>query len=376
MLLYKKHFFVKICSFLSLLFLGCIDPVTPEFEFKEGLVFVEGFVSTSLGASFVIISESVKISSTDKTVFVDGASVSFKNVNTGETISLIEQEKAYVPPSNFKTLVGETWQLKITMPNGEQYESLPELVLNPVEISNIQATYDPELRVGSNNKFEPGHYISVTFDDPEGEENFYYWTFRSFENLTICEICYDGIFRNNHCEETSVSSPPFFSYPCQTSCWKIRFPESISIFDDKFSNGKTTTNLKIAEIPLVTKENMVVEIQQFSITPAAYEYYKILKDIVDNSGGFNAPPPAALIGNMININDDEDFIFGRFTAAATSTENIFINRESIIENAIEFKEQISLEPTLMSPYPPPVTITIPCSENFFRTAIRPDEWID
>lgn len=360
-----------------MLFLGCIDPVAPEFEFKAGLVFVEGFASTLEGASYVIINKSVTEFGVNTSVFEKGATVSFKNADSGQTIFLTEEEGAYVPPPDFKAQFGDRWQLSIILIDGTQYQSSSETILEPVPISDINADYNPELQFDEGTgEFQPGHLVSVTFDDPESQENFYYWTFRSFENLDICQTCLDSIFRNGECTSTDVPTPDFFNYLCETACWKIRFPERISIFDDGFSNGKRTSNLPVANIPLYTKENVVVEIQQFTLTPAAYDYYKILKDIVDNNSGFNAPPPAALIGNMTNVNDSEDFVFGRFTAAAASVASVFINRSAIAENSIEPIISVQLEPTLLSPYPPPATTTVPCTETRFRTAIQPEKWVD
>ena len=364
-----------ILPFCFFLFITCTDPVTPEFEFKEGLVLVEGFASTSEGASFVVVSKSVDEFGVNKTKFEKGALVSFINSDTGASIQLVEQGEAYVPPPDFKATVGESWELAITFLDGTQYKSSSERVLEPVPISDISATYDARLRFndGSNN-FEPGHAIAITFDDPPDQENYYYWTFRTFENVIVCKICFDGILRNGECTPTSVPQPDYFTYNCPTECWQIRFPETINIFDDQLSNGKTTTNLKVAEVPLYTTREILVELQQFSLTPSAYEYYKVLKDIVDNSAGFNAPPPAALIGNMVNVNDPNDFVFGRFTAASTSTASIFIDRNGIAEGPLEATIVEIVEPDPGPPYPPPVTIFSPCTETRFRTAIRPKEW--
>jgi len=373
-----KHTFETyfgILSFFCLLVQGCIDPVTPEFEFKEGLVFVEGFASTSEGASFVVVSKSVDEFGVNQTKFEKGALVSFINSDTGASIQLVEQGEAYVPPPDFKAAVGESWELAITFLDGTQYKSSSERVLEPVAISNISATYDTQLRFNEgSNDFEPGHAIAITFDDPADQENYYYWTFRTFENVIVCEICFDGILRNGECTPTTVPQPDYFTYNCPTECWQIRFPETINIFDDQFSNGKTTTNLTVAEVPLYTKREILVELQQFSLTPSAYEYYKVLKDIVDNSAGFNAPPPAALIGNMTNVNDPNDFVFGRFTAASTATASIFINRNGIAEGPIEATIVEITEPPLNSPYPPPITLFAPCTETRFRTAIQPVGW--
>ena len=359
---------------------GCIDPVEPEFEYREGLVFIEGLASTVPGASFVIINESAIEFGVYGVKFVKGASVEFENAGTGQTVSLIEVGGAYQTPQYFSVSPGEQWKMKITLANGKNYESTPELVLDPVPITKIEVDYDPELvfRESDGGKFLPGHSISVDFEDPGNQENYYYWTYRSFENLDFCNKCREGILRDGECMSFSIGrrGNPYFDYACEVECWQIRFPESISIFEDKFSNGKSVSKLPIGDVLLYTKENIVVEVQQFSLTPAAYDYYKILKDIVDNNGGLNAPPPAALIGNLINSEDNDEFVFGRFTAAATSVASIFIDRSAIEEIMIENREPIIVEPQIASPYPPPATITAPCSETKFRTAIQPIGWIE
>ena len=373
----KNRYFFQPYFLISLLFFSCVDPVEPEFEFKEGLVFIEGFASTAPGASFVIINKSETQFGVNTTVFETGATVTFRNSDTGETTGLIENGDAYVPPADFVVSVGQRWELDITLIDGTQYKSSPEIVLEPIPIAEAKATFSPELRFNQSlDRFEPGHSISVTLDDPENQENFYYWTYRSFENLTICKTCGESVFRDGECITSPAPTPDYFNYSCETDCWKIRFPENINIFSDEFSNGRVTSDLQVATIPLYNKEDIVVELQQFSLTPAAYDYYKVLKDIVDNSGGFNAPPPAALIGNLSNVNDAEDFVFGRFTAVATRTVSIFIDRTNIPAEVIEVALPLEFEPTIASPHPPPATTIAPCTETRFRTAIQPEGWIN
>lgn len=368
-----------LLALILLLFslLGCVDPVEPEFEFREGLVFVEGFASTTPGTSYVIINKSEIQFGVRAVVFQSGAMVSFKNSDTGETVDLFESGESYVPPDDFEVTSGERWELAITLIDGTQYQSTPEVVLNEIPIVEAVANYDSELRFNEGEgSFEPGHTIAVTFDDPGGQENFYYWTYRAFENLVVCESCSGSVFRDGACIPTAGFTPEYYNYLCETDCWRIRFPENVNIFSDEFSDGGTTRNLDVASLPLYTKENISVELQQFSLTPAAYQYYKVLKDIVDNNGGFNAPPPAALVGNMSNVNDSEDFVLGRFTAVASSTVSIFIDRLGIPAEAIAPRVPLSLEPTLNSPHPPPPTNFVPCTETRFRTAIAPEGWME
>lgn len=370
---------IFICCFVAF-FTSCIDPVSPEFEFKEGLVFVESFASTVPKASFATINRSTIEFGVYVVKFVEGAIVSFENVSTGEIVPLVEIRTSYLPPEDFVVQPGEQWKLNIQLPNGEKIESSPEIVLDPVPITNIEVRYDPELVFSDNlgGKFVAGHQVSIDFEDPGAIENYYYWSYRTYENLDFCEKCNNGIWRDNACTPANIDNfrARYFDYACDVDCWRIRFPESITIFDDRFSNGKAINKLPVGDLLLYTKQNMVVEVQQFSLTPAAYDYFKVLKDVVDNNSGLNAPPPAALVGNLSNPDDSEDFVFGRFTAAATSTASIFINRLLIEETPIESSDPVIFEPQIASPYPPPVTVQAPCSENRDRTAVRPLEWVD
>ncbi|RRQ49439.1 DUF4249 domain-containing protein [Maribacter algicola] len=377
-----ENFFVRplaVIIVFSFLPYGCIDPVPPEFDYEDGLIFIEGFASSNAGASYVGINESVTEFGVRGLNFIPGASVTVENLDSGLSVNFLESEDAYLAPLDFKVSPGERWKLIVAMPNGTVYESEPEIVLSPVPITEVAIDYDPELEFRpSVNRFIPGHKISVSFDDPAGAENNYYWSYRSFENLDYCIRCNEGIYRNGGCIPYDLRGRlyRYFDYICETECWTIRYPESVNIFDDTFSNGKTVAGLEVGSLPLYTKENMVVEVQQFSLTPAAYKYYKVLKDIVDNASGFNAPPPAALVGNLYNINDSEEFVLGRFTAAASSVVNMYVERELINEAAIATRQPpaVSLEPTLGSPYPPPPTNLAPCEESRYRTAIEPEGW--
>jgi len=357
---------------------SCTEPVTPEFEFKENLIFIDAWASTSPGASFVIINNSIIEFGVYGVQFVSGATVSFINVENGSEVFLIEAGESYIAPADFVVASGEQWKLKVSLMNGNVYESTSELVLQPVPIGDMQVNYDPELAFGvSENRFLPGHKISVSFDDPMDQENYYYWSYRSLENLQLCAKCVDGVLRDGGCIPFDIGFlDPYFDYTCEVDCWRIRFPESIAIFSDEFSDGKAVSNFSVGNSLLYTKENMVIELQQFSLTPAAYQYFKILKDIVDNNSGLNAPPPAALIGNLSNPNNPDEFVFGRFTAAATSVKSLFVERSNIEENPLDLRDPLIFEPTLNSPYPPPATVTAPCLESKFRTANRPSGWID
>jgi hypothetical protein len=355
--------------FIVLIFqaISCVDSAAPEFDFLDGLVYIDGFASTSPEASFV----NLNISGTDDfgnftNKFIPDATVTFKNVATNEIVFLLEDSGVYVPPSGFVVATGDIWKLEITLPDGSTYESDPEKVLTPIPITSIDATYDAKLFYNEAlNKFAPGHYVSVNIQDPDEEGNYYFWNFRSFENLRWCEWCENGVFREGKCLNRGNTN---YSYRCDSDCWRIRYSEEIKVFSDEFTNGTTISDLRVANIPLFNKEDIVVELQQFSLSLPAYEYYKIINDLVDNSGNLNAPPPAALIGNMFNPTNVKERVLGRFTAAATSTASVFIDRTNIRDTQID---RIIPRITEMSG-----PTSADCGENRYRTGIEPAGWIE
>lgn len=375
----KNKFIVFFNLIVVLSIAGCVDAVTPEFELKEGLMLIEGFASTLQGSSVVTIKRSGYEFGVYQTRFVENASVMFSNVVTNEIINLIEDSESYVPPEGFHVRSGEQWKLIVELLNGKKYESLSEVVLKSVPISKLDVIYKPkvEYREIEGGRFIPGHDVKISFQDPVTDKNYYYWSFSTSEKLFWCQKCVEGYFRDGECQP--LSSDVFgrwsFDYVCDTNCWRIRFTESIATYDDKFSNGKMVNNLSIGNIPLYTKENMVLTVQQLVLQPDAFQYYEVFKDLVDNNSGLNAPPPAGLLGNMYNPNDSEEFVFGRFTAAATSIASIFINRSSISEKPLENRGSTRYE-TEGSPAPAPQTGTAPCEEGKYRTRIMPPEWVE
>ncbi len=381
---YKNSFLLFSC-FLLFQLSSCVDPEKPKFEFKEGLIYVDAFASSIIGESYVNLSASGFKFNKFTNNFISGASVNFRNTTTNTVVTLIEENNIYLPPSNFYVSEGESWELLVSLPNGESYQSLPENVKKPIEFSDLKSVYNPELLFMEGiNDFIPGHFISIDVNDPDNDTNFYYWRYKSFERIQICEICTNSIFRGGKCDDEAPNPTSFqyvVSYWCDSDCWKIRPNETIKLFSDEFSNGQLINALPVADIPYYASGNILVEIQQYSLSKSAYEYFRVLKDVVENNNGLNAPPPAALIGNMFNTNDANEFVLGRFTAASATKNRLFIDRSNVKESPISpipitRKEWCDLgcPPQECRDFTCDPVTQAPCTENRFRTGFMPDGW--
>jgi len=372
----RNHILITLCF----IFNACIDPVSPELKFKNGLIYVDALASTTIGTSYVKICETETEFGVKKTIPILNASVYFLNIEKSERVLCEERESVYFPPPDFILEVGELWELEVLLNDGRMYKSQPEKVQPLVQVKSIDINYVPELLFSEAfEAFVPGHEITTTFDDPIEQENYYYWQFKTYEKLIYCKECYNyTIFRNGECFQPNPNGggPPlkrYYTYACEKNCWRIRYNENIKLFSDEFTNGKTVSQLPVGEVLLYTNNNILVELQQYSISSNAYRYFKTLKDINDNNRGLNSPLPATLVGNMYNPNNLEEFVLGRFTAASTSITSKFVERIFIEEPSLEQRLINSPEENEV---PPPVVSSAPCYESLNRTGIMPVGWLE
>lgn len=348
---------------------SCVDPVEPAFEFKDGLIFVNAFALSKKGTSTVKIQKSVIENNRFRLKTIHNATVHFENINTNESILLTQDDEGiYIPPHDFSVATDESWKLKILLPDGRRIESADETVTSAVPIQNISATYDDEVIYDEGyERFLPGHKIFIEWTDPADEDNFYLWQTRSFETLHVCTTCERSHLRDGECTDFPAA-PPYLDYLCDTMCWQIRHGEGLQIFEDRFANGTTISDKEIAILPYYRPEDILIEVQQLALSPSSYQYFKVINDVTLESGGLNAPPPSALLGNLFNPDDTNEPILGQFTATMVATKSLFIDRSNISATPVTPDHNIRVETCFMCPN------FAPCEEGRFRTSIKPEGW--
>lgn len=359
--------------------LGCTEPVDPEFRYTDGLIYIDAFASNAPGSSYVQIYQSGESFDRRKNEFQGGAEVHFVRASDGYTVALQEAEDRYIPPFDFAVAQGEAWNLDVVLSDGRHYVSDAEQAVKPVAMGEVSARYDPELLfVEDYDRKVPGHRLSVSFQDPGGEENYYFWHFTSYEQLVYCQVCYNySVFRDGACFTPNPNNPGppllrYYTYSCEEACWQIRYNEKVEVFSDEFSDGAVVTSLPVGDVLLYQKRNILVRLQQYALNREAYRYFKTLKDLVDNNSGFNAPLPAALLGNLRNPDNPEEYVLGRFTVAAQVSTDLFIDRIRIEEEQLE--EIIFGQAEGFADAPAPVTTSAPCEEGPYRTSVKPEGW--
>jgi hypothetical protein len=394
---------------------GCVDPIDQTLPGNLNVIAVDGTISNLDETQFILLSksESDPISGRPASFPLTKARVEVV-VDSSQIIAATETtDGRYQLPSDFKGQIGHAYQLRFTLNNGTRYVSDQQIMPKVPSIERVRAQFNPTslpaIEVGG---FRAAHDIYLDAQDPADQTNFYRWTWRLWEKQDWCRTCTNGVYSINNvrlltsanglryfalgdllledCFTQPASIPivrPWtYDYYCRSACWAIIPSYKLNVFSDTYTNGGPILAKRVAQIPFYQKSPCLVEIRQAGLTASAYEFYKQLQDQTENTGGIVDTPPTASVGNVKNINNDREIIFGVFTASAIATKRYWIDRSDSqgippgLFKGLNGRDFIP-EPTF--PAIPAIVIqganqpyTAICSPNEVRTPIKPTGWQD
>jgi hypothetical protein len=382
MLLRKITFFI----FFSFLLISCVEIYDIRYDFKAELVTVDGFVTDGRGLA-VNLRTSI---SSDRNYYSQPLRdcVVELRVGDGSVVPLTEfSGGVYIAPDNFQGQAGQTYQLHFKTPQGKVYESEKEKLAGAGSIVKLYHEFNQNGildRTGTRVAYSSLD-VYADFSDPVNERNYYLWRWMDFEEQGICATCEGGKLDSKTFQcvpDRNIRTA--YDYRCDKACWEIYYSNEVNIFSDVYTNGRTVTARAVSKIPFYatgagfSNRAALVEIQQYSISSGAYEYYKLLKDQAQNTGNLTDTPPAAIIGNIKNVNDASEKVVGYFGAAGVSKSRLFIDKRpyTTAYKFLMLGRDPNLEPD-QQPMPPLFEFRppmAPCVLSANKTPVRPEGW--
>jgi hypothetical protein len=313
----------KYIYLLPFLFWGCIDPYEVTIEDGPQLLTIEGMVTNGPGPHSVKLTRSDTYGSVFEGLIrpVAGATVIVRD-EIGKVVFLKEDSENrgyYLTPSEFSAEVGRTYTLQIQLLEGKVYTSLPEKVAAVPEIQNISYQVERIPIQGEINDAS-GVQLIVDFEDPAGENNFYYW--KKGESVHVLET------RPDLYTELPPSRAPA-PKDCCAVCFRTEQTSNASIFianDDNF-NGLNTRLAAgfIQDNGLRFVNTFRIDLEQYSISQEAYRFLRLAKQQSELSGSVFDPPPANIRGNIISLDNPDEVVLGYFMAAGETSKRIYIS---------------------------------------------------
>lgn len=362
---------------------SCIEPFPLSFNGNKVIFTIEATLTDTNEPQKIKIFESISNEQNNYVLPALKAKVEIL-VDKKEKIILTEQENGvYTLPASFRTKTGSTYQLFIQRADGSQYQSGVETM---VGVSDIVKIYDEFILKGIpiGEFYDPAHYIYIDTPDPASQKNNYMWTWKLWELQEVCVTCLNGRYF-----ETGTARDPLgcrkeaefenirFDYFCDGDCWELFFSTELNVFSDIYTNGNLISGKLVAKIPYYQEEGALIEVQQQSVSPDAYRYFKLIADQVQNNGNLVDTPPSGILGNVKNINNANEPVAGLFMVTSIKKMKYWISRKNAKGKAFPLgllDHALNPEPSdEAQPERPPL---VPCIEGPTRTKIKPQGWID
>lgn len=304
---------------LLLLVWSCVDEVSLPIRQTERRLVVEGLV-TNGPFPWVRLTYTGQYNSTNSTppeLVINDALVVISD-DRGNKVRLVPDPftPAYygVSDSSFIGKIGRSYTLSVTLPDGSRYESKPELLTPVAVIDSLPARF----RKGFKELGQPDWYdILVDTQDPPTPGNYYRWSSMAY------------VPRWTKFDPKHPPLTPFGYDLCACSCWVPLFGPPTDVLSDALINGNRISNRVVFSVPIYAVGPYYVQVRQYSITRAAYQYWNLYEQQRTRTGSLFDPQPASIEGNVRAVADTTKLALGFFGASAVSQQRLTIPGDTI-----------------------------------------------
>jgi hypothetical protein len=167
---------------------------------------------------------------------------------------------------------------------------------------------------------------------------------------------------------------PFNRPPPPCYVFEISNPERITLINGNLLNKPGGKSKQVVSKRLIDQSFLsrhYFNVRQLSIDKEAYEYWRKVRELVNNTGSVFDTPPAPIRGNLFNVNDPEEVVLGYFEVAKANVSRIYTTRADVpffleeICTYVPGKRATEYKPTCLS-----------CNAFPNSTSELPDWWFD
>lgn len=310
---------------------SCEEFFVPDISEQESVLVVEGFITNEAKRHMVKISRSNAYNSTDYFERVSGYTVRIQEKG-GDYFMLSENAAGhYLTAPDVKGEVNKEYRVLITDKSGNNYASSYERLLPAAEINEINGDYfikkwmEEVEGVGYKEKTSDGIRIKVS-SDANNNTPFYryeyktlFLTSQNYPTTPFRTICYiarpSGSFNkgivavanaNQNQNQQIIDFPIDFISDDEAS---VHVTLDSMVFD---SMGN---ELYKREDIYLLKHGFYINVKQYSLSDEAYNFWNSIEKQLNTTGEIFDPVEAQIEGNINNIDDPEELVFGFFGAS-------------------------------------------------------------
>lgn len=303
----RKFFWVYF-----ILLINCTEPIGFDPRTDAEYLIVDGFISNGTGPYEVYLGRSASYSSAlngGNEQPITGAELWIRD-DSGDHVDLHESEKGvYATPEAFLGEIGKSYSLHIKTPDGREYQSIPETLLAPDEISGAHYEFVVLKTLILNGNITRTYGVRFYLDSEfEVSDSYHRWDWEATYIKRTTLYPEDSALRDDSLLE--------FCYVDERSLDQVNI------------QGQTTgvQGRLIAENEIDFRFNYKysMNLLQYTMTREAYDYWKLIQDQKENTGSVFDTPPANVLGNIVNVTGSEEIVLGRFDVYGSSSQRFFI----------------------------------------------------
>jgi hypothetical protein len=291
---------------------NCKDPYNFNLKGTRNSLVVNAVISDKSGPQYIVLGTTAGPKQSPDPL--EGAQVTISDENDiQENLKDIGKGKYQLDQTKIKGRKTGLYILDIQLPDGRHYKSTAETMSSPQASDNAYFRVETETLVSSEG-------VSITNDNvmvylntllPLGSEPAYLrWAIEE----VYCII--------PSCSPRALACPPYCYIYQEVSKYNLELVK--------------TTDFNTRELHDILLQKRAVDytfmvrhffnISQYSMNPNAFDYWKKVQLLTQRSGSIFDTPPAAVPGNIHNVNDPSETVFGYFEASAERLTRIYVDK--------------------------------------------------
>lgn len=349
--------FSRFILFVFIVLLGsCVTPYDLKTSDFQETVVVEGMITDQPGPYLVKITKAVPVNTPlGQMNPLTGATVIIKD-DQGNTETLEEKSSGNYYTKTTQGVVGRTYSITISTADGESYESSDEKLLPVGDFSNLQYEFEQKEPPLTNRQITSKNGFNIYIDSevlPEQEGRVWWrWT-GTFEIFTYPQFQVTqqsgpgGAFvivpdpplcsgyrvgkKNGEAGGPLVAVGPLYPCTCCT-CWVSQYSQVPLLSDPNFVRDGRINNQLIGFIEANVRtmnDKYYMQIEQLSVSPAVYDFWKKVKAQRNNGSSLFQTPPPKTGGNIKPSSGNPLPVIGYFAASAIKTHSIAVDKTNV-----------------------------------------------
>lgn len=239
---------------------------------------------------------------------------------------------------------------------GRSYRSEPEVFTEVIGTDNLSYSFDRGIFQNQPETAFISIQTEVTLPEQVGGyylrwdvDEAYYWDLTFFPN-------------------------PFNRGPGDCYVFDFPDPERITLLNGDLLNRPGGVSTQIVAERIIDQSFLsrhYFNIRQTSISKASYDYWRKVRELVNNTGSVFDTPPAPIKGNVRNVEVADEVVLGYFEVANVNVTRIYTTRADV---PFFIEEVCTYSPTRrLDDYP---ITCLRCSEFKNSTTVTPPWWFD